>query len=41
VTSLTVSPEFLLPNATYDFEVLAIEASGNSTIAVGEVVTGN
>lgn len=39
VTSLTVPPEFLLPNASYEFEVLAIEASGNSTISVGEFVT--
>ena len=40
VTSLTVPPEFLLPGAAYEFEILAIEASGNSTISVGEFVTG-
>jgi hypothetical protein len=39
VTRLTVSPEFLLPNSQYEFEVLAIEKSGNSTISVGEFVT--
>ena len=39
VTSLTVPPEFLLPNAAYEFEILAIEVSGNSTISVGEFVT--
>ncbi len=39
VTQLTVPPEFLLPGAQYEFEVLAIEASGNSTISVGEFVT--
>ncbi len=38
-TSLTVPPEFLLPNTLYDFEVLAIEASGNSTITEGEFMT--
>ncbi len=38
-TSLTVPPEFLLPNTLYDFEVLAIEASGNSTISEGEFMT--
>ncbi len=39
VTELTVSPEFLLPGTSYEFEVLAIEASGNSTISVGEFDT--
>lgn len=39
VTRLTVPPEFLLPDAAYEFEILAIEASGNSTISVGEFVT--
>ena len=34
--SLTVPPEFLLPGVFYEFEVLAIEASGNSTISEGE-----
>lgn len=41
VTSLTVPPEYLLRGAEYEFEVLAIEASGNSTISVGEFVTSN
>lgn len=39
VTSFTVPPEFLLPDAEYEFEILAIEASGNSTISVGEFIT--
>ncbi len=39
VTSLKVPPEFLLPNTPYNFEVMAIEASGNSTISEGEFVT--
>ncbi len=38
-TSLKVPPEFLLPNAGYEFEILAIEASGNSTISTGEFTT--
>jgi hypothetical protein len=41
VTSLTVPPEFLLPEAEYEFEILAIEESGNSTISVGEFVTSS
>jgi hypothetical protein len=40
VTQLTVSPEFLVPGE-YEFEILAIEASGNSTISVGEFVVGD
>ena len=36
VTSMTVPPEFLLSGAAYEFEILAIEVSGNSTISVGE-----
>ncbi len=39
VTSLTVPPEYLLRGTLYDFEVLAIEASGNVTISVGEFMT--
>ncbi len=39
VTRLTVPPEYLLPDTLYDFEVLAIEASGNTTISVGEFMT--
>ncbi len=38
-TSLKVPPEFLLPIAGYEFEILAIEASGNSTISTGEFTT--
>ena len=38
VTSLVVPPEFLEPGARYDFEIVAIEANGNSTISVGEFV---
>ncbi len=37
VTKLIVPPEFLVP-ARYDFEIVAIEANGNSTISVGEFV---
>jgi len=39
VTRLTVPPEYLLPGTLYDFEVLAIEASGNTTISIGEFMT--
>lgn len=39
MTRLTVPPEFLTPASAYEFEVLAIEASGNATISVGEFVT--
>lgn len=39
VTQLTVPPEFLTRASAYEFEVLAIEASGNATISVGEFVT--
>ena len=39
VTRLTVPPEFLLPGAEYEFEILAIEESGNSTISAGEFFT--
>ena len=35
ITQVTVSEEFLMPGV-YEFEILAIEASGNSTISVGE-----
>lgn len=41
VTSLTVPPEFLVPGNEYEFEILAIEASGNSTISVGEFVVAD
>lgn len=33
ITSVTVPPEFMQPGTAYKFEVLAIEASGNRTIA--------
>jgi hypothetical protein len=33
VTSVTVPAEFMQPDADYEFEVLAIEAGGNQTIA--------
>ena len=39
VTQLTVPPEFLLRDTLYDFEILAIERSGNVTIAEGEFMT--
>ena len=39
VTSLKVPPEFLLPNTPYNFEVMAIESSGNATITEGEFIT--
>lgn len=38
-TSTSIQPEFLEPGRLYDFEILAIEASGNATISVGEFVT--
>jgi len=38
-TSVTVPPEFLEPNTVYDFEVLAIEVSGNQTITAGSFTT--
>jgi hypothetical protein len=41
VTELSVPPEFLLPGTSYEFEILAIEASGNSTISVGEFDTSD
>lgn len=39
VTELTVGAEFLAPGSAYEFEILAIEANGNSTISVGEFET--
>ena len=38
-TSVSIPPEFLEPNQLYDFEVVAFEISGNSTISVGEFAT--
>ena len=34
-TSMAVPPGFLLPDSTYEWEVLAIEAGGNQTLSVG------
>ncbi|MGD8836541.1 MAG: hypothetical protein PVJ19_16485 [Desulfobacteraceae bacterium] len=39
ITSFKVPPEFLLPNTNYNFEIMAIEISGNSTICEGEFIT--
>ncbi len=37
--SVTIPPEFLEPDATYKYEVLAVEASGNQTITEVEFET--
>ena len=39
VTEVRIPPEFLMPGTEYDFEVLAIEVSGNKTITGGVFVT--
>ena len=39
VTQFTVGAEFLTPGTEYEFEILAIEMNGNSSISVGEFVT--
>jgi hypothetical protein len=39
-TEVTVPPEFILPGVPYKFEVLAIEESGNQTIAESNFRTG-
>ena len=39
VTSVAVPPEFLEPDTEYDFEVLAIEVSGNQTISESSFTT--
>ncbi len=39
ITQVTVSPEFIQPNAEYTFEVLAIEAGGNQTISLSSFKT--
>ena len=39
ITQVTVSPEFIQANADYNFEVLAIDASGNQTISEGSFTT--
>ena len=40
-SSVTVSPEFMEPGTEYEFEVLAIETSGNQTISEGEFETSD
>ncbi len=40
ITEVTVGAEFLRPESVYEFEILAIEVNGNSTISVGEFETG-
>jgi hypothetical protein len=39
VFSVTVPPEFLVPGAAYEFEVLAIEEGGNQTLSAGVFTT--
>jgi hypothetical protein len=39
-TSVTVPKEFMVANALYDWEVLAIEESGNQTLSSGDFMTG-
>ena len=39
-TQVTISPEFLKDDACYEYEVLAIEESGNQTLASAEFETG-
>ena len=39
VTSISIAPEFLLPDVDYKFEVLAIEESGNQTLSEREFST--
>ena len=39
VTELSVPPEFLIPGALYSLEVMAVEISGNTTIAETEFAT--
>lgn len=41
VTEFTVGDEFLLPGTAYEFEILAIERNGNSSISVGEFETSD
>jgi hypothetical protein len=38
-TRVKVPPVFLQPNASYKFEVLQIDVTGNQTIAESEFVT--
>jgi hypothetical protein len=39
VTDVRIPPELLMPGTEYEFEVLAIEVSGNKTITAGEFIT--
>ncbi len=39
VTEISVPAEFLVADAVYEFEILAIGANGNSSISVGEFDT--
>ena len=39
VTSVTVPPEYMEPDAEYNFEVLAIEEGGNQTISSSSFTT--
>ena len=39
VTSITIPKEFLQEDTDYDYEVLAIEASGNQTLSSAEFST--
>lgn len=41
VSEITVGAEFLVPSTEYEFEILAIEENGNSSISVGEFVTSD
>ena len=40
-TSMAVPPGFLLPDSSYDWEILAIESGGNQTLTVGHFKTPN
>ncbi|MDA0791603.1 MAG: hypothetical protein O2780_19380 [Proteobacteria bacterium] len=39
--SLTITPEFMVEDACYEYEVLAIEASGNQTLSAASFETGD
>ena len=39
VTQVRIPAELLAPGTVYEFEVLAVEESGNKTISAGEFVT--
>lgn len=39
-TSVSLPKEFMVPNGLYDWEVLAIEESGNQTLSSGDFMTG-